>query len=233
MGVLTAWVAWRVANPKRQLEYQWTETQLLASESLGTAEPGSVTVAYKEMPIADPYVVTLTVRSLGRKDIRSSDFDGDRPLVFDLGTEIKALLDSKVRSSALTVLRPSVVQLSPGLIRRGNVLRLSALTEGPADVTCRSPIADVEVREHDEPYRPLQLQLQFSSTRSMGLVFVILWLGAAVFTYLTLVSVRKSELAMAIAFGFYVLLYPVGFGVLMARLSRSVERRKAEAAADW
>jgi hypothetical protein len=230
MGILAAWVAWRAANPKRQLEYQWTQTQLLASESLGTAEPDSVTVAYKEMPIADPYVFTLTVRSLGRKDIRSSDFDGDRPLVFDIGAEVKAVLDSKVRGGVLTGLTRSV-QLSPGLFRPGNVFSFTALTEGPATVACHSPIVDVEVKWHEEPYHPLQIRI--SSTRGGGVILVLLWLSWAVAAYLSLVPVRRSGLAMGIVLGLYTLLYPVGIIVMVVRINRGVRRRENAAAADW
>jgi hypothetical protein len=102
MGVLGSWVVWRSANPNKQLVYSVSEpTPLVASEPLGSAGTGLLSVTYNEMPLTNPYVVTIEVNSRSRRDIRSSDFDGNRPLIFSLDADVKAVLDSKTRSGAL------------------------------------------------------------------------------------------------------------------------------------
>jgi hypothetical protein len=157
VGVISVWVALRIANPKKRLEYKVSGTPLLATQSLGSVEPGSVTVAYQGMPVTNPWVVTLDVWSVGRRDIRSSDFDDGRSLRFDLGAEIKATLDTTTRFGALTAGYPGWVELSPCLIRRGHVLTVVALTDGPPTLTYRNPLVDIEIRQARESASTLDL----------------------------------------------------------------------------
>ncbi len=159
VGVISVWVALRIANPKKAIEYKMSGTPLLATQSLGSVEPGSVTVAYQGMPVTNPWVVTLDVWSVGRRDIRSTDFDDGRSLRFDLGVEIKATLDTTTRFGALTAGHPGWIELSPCLIRRGHVLTVVALTDGPATITYRNPLVDIDVKEARESPRALDLLL--------------------------------------------------------------------------
>ena len=76
IGILTFWVTWRVAHPKRRLVYAlWPDE--LQGTAFGTSQPRLVTVALK---------------NVGRHDISRSDFDG-MPLRFDLGARIVEWID--------------------------------------------------------------------------------------------------------------------------------------------
>jgi hypothetical protein len=62
---------------------------------------------------------------------------------------------------------------------------------------------------------------------------VTAWLLIAVTSYLAIVSLRKSELWIALAFGTYVLWFPFGTIGWVIVVSRWVKRREEEAAANW
>lgn len=153
MGVLGAFVAWRVGAPRKILVYSMpSPTCLVSSESLGPSR-ADIQVAYQGAELADPYVATLRLDSRSRRDIRSADFDSGKPLVFDLGAEIMAVVGATPAgpiAQALTI-TGGTVRLAPLLIRRGTVLRISLLTDGEPQLTCQSPLADVKVEEGKEP----------------------------------------------------------------------------------
>lgn len=100
-----------------------------------------------EQTFNDPFLIELIIESRGRKDIASRDFDRDRPLVFRLGTDIAAVAEPpSSRYVEHLSIDGDVIQLSPCVIRRGPVARLVFLTDGRPEVTCISPLIDVDIR---------------------------------------------------------------------------------------
>jgi hypothetical protein len=147
-------VTLRVGAPKRLLAYFMpVATSLLTkqSRSLGLTSSG-LEVTFRGDALRDPYLVILVVDSRSRRDIRSSDFDQGKSLVFDIGAPIKAVVGGAgpIESPTDVVsVHGSTVNLAPFLIRPGKVMRLSLLTEGSPKLSCRSPLIDVRVREQE------------------------------------------------------------------------------------
>src|SRR5258708_7322616 len=102
--------------------------------------------------IAEPHVLPIRLESRSRRDIRSTDFDQDKPLVLDVGARIVAVLELKKLSESLPGLdiayEETKVSIGPTLIRRRQTMRFDLLVDGPNPVlTCQSPLVDVTVRE--------------------------------------------------------------------------------------
>lgn len=76
IGIVTVWVTWRVAHPKRRLVYAVVPDDLQAA-MLGNSRPR---------------VVTVGLKNVGRHDISRNDFDG-MPLRFDLDARIVEWID--------------------------------------------------------------------------------------------------------------------------------------------
>jgi hypothetical protein len=159
MGAVGALVAWRASIPKRLLTYRLlAPTRLVSSESLGPSH-ANLLVRYQGVDLSDPYIVTLQVDSRSRKDIRSTDFDEEKPLTFDMGTRIIAVVGSDPAGpgAKTTSVTERTVKLAKGLIRRGPLLRLTLLTDGLPDVSCDNPLADVKVESYREPRQIMTL----------------------------------------------------------------------------
>lgn len=63
VGVLTGWLAWRAANPKRRLYYALAaDTSLLPAKSVKGVE-----VRYGDKPLDCPRVATVVLRNGGGK----------------------------------------------------------------------------------------------------------------------------------------------------------------------
>jgi hypothetical protein len=149
-ALAAALIIWRVGAPPRLLIYSLPiSTSLLTthSQDFGLGKVG-LEVTYLGQVLSNPYVVVLSVDSRSRKDIGSADFDQGLPLVFRLGVPIRGVLDSQVNidSNAFEV-DDDTVRLKPVLIRRGPVLQLTILTDGPPHLTCQNNLIDVKVRE--------------------------------------------------------------------------------------
>ena len=157
-GVVTI-VLWRLGIPKRLLIYTAESTSLLLTSGLKYNNGDDIKVIIKRRVVADPHLVTLTIASRSRRDIRASEFDKDRPLLFHLGVPIVAAkciplekqntseLGSDLIASNAEGMPSQTIQIQPSLIRRGPWRQVHLLTDGLPDLTFESPIADVTVRK--------------------------------------------------------------------------------------
>lgn len=164
LGAIAVLVTWLIGTPRRILICNIpASTSLLTAPShrLGLATSG-LEVTYRGKALSDPYLVVLKVESRSRRDIRSRDFDQGKPLIFDIGAPIRAVVGGwgAIGSRIEEVLKidGSQIKLEPVLIRRGKVLHLNLLAEGSPNLSFQSPLIDVTVKQGDPdavPYRAL------------------------------------------------------------------------------
>jgi hypothetical protein len=140
----------RPPEPRSELVRNLNAVRLLARD-LGDQETGNLKVMYRDRTLGDPYLATLSVESLGQKDIASTRFDAGKPLVFDLSVPIVAALGSPSGSAAaescLTLGDSGLVEIAPHLIREGLVLNVEVLTEGCPLLTVDSPLVEVDIHQ--------------------------------------------------------------------------------------
>lgn len=101
--------------------------------------------------LTDPYLITLHIANRSRFDINSGDFDSGAPIRFDLGAKIvdvmKVSSDPETRVTPRVTVAKNQVEVGPSLIRRGQRIAITVLTEGPVERRfVESPLIDVGAR---------------------------------------------------------------------------------------
>lgn len=184
---LVSLVTWRLGPPRPVLVYslQSAISLIRSGPMLGVA-PGEIKVSYRDHPVRSPHVAELRVRCKGRGEIASKDFDGERPLVFDLGAPVVAVISTnqagtKVPDEHLST-EDSQVRISPCVIRRGPVLSMEFLTEGRPILTCDGDsnplIHGVKVRDSTAETLRVNISLAVLYLAGMGLLaFAVFGLG--------------------------------------------------------
>jgi hypothetical protein len=144
VAIIATIVLWLVGTPRGVLEYSLPVIAPLLSQDHNVH---GVTVSLGGGgPLHDPHVVSFEVASRSRRDIRSADFDQQRPLVFDLGTNI--VTTRKIDANGIVgKVGDHTITIGPALIRRRQKLTVDLLTDGVPAVTIDSPIADVTIRD--------------------------------------------------------------------------------------
>jgi hypothetical protein len=144
-------VLWFLGSPRRLLVYSLvSDTALLTSGAREQVGLG-LEVTLSGQVLDDPHVVWLQVYSRSRRDIRVTDFENSVPLILDLGTPILNLLAVDTGGPGMPDIKVeterTMVAIGPGLIKKGQTISVSLLTDSPALLTCPNPqIADVTVR---------------------------------------------------------------------------------------
>ena len=151
LGIAAVWATFRSANPRRRL-YIYLD-KALPVVSTHEALQDAIQVRHLGRTLLQPYLVTLTVISRGRRDIPSSSFDGGKPIVANLGVPIIRLLEEKSLKSKVASLPPKSsvdgtrIRIGPSMLSRQHVLTYTALVEGEPNLTTEVALLDVDVLE--------------------------------------------------------------------------------------
>jgi hypothetical protein len=148
-GLVGAIIAWLQLRPaKARLTYGIPYATALLSSTVA-----KVRVLHENNDLNDPYIVKLRLVSSGRHSIRSSHFDGNRPLRLPLDARPVAVLSIRTRPREYVapdlLLDEHEVQIMPTLIHRGQIVEYEILVDGPPELTIISPLADVRLKRDD------------------------------------------------------------------------------------
>jgi hypothetical protein len=136
---------------RRVLTYSLVSDTALLSEAAREKAGPDLRVTRGGNALDDPHVVSIRIEYKGRRDLRSTDFEGAKPLTIKVGTDILQRLDQGIDADTMPGISASLgkqaVTIGPGLIKNGQVIGLDLLTDGPVSLECRSPLADVTIRE--------------------------------------------------------------------------------------
>jgi hypothetical protein len=138
-------------SSKRALVYSLiSDTTLLSEGARERAGPG-LRVTLGDDTLDDPHVVSLRIECKGRRDIRSADFEGGKPLMLHVGTPILKQLSREADDDTAPCIsfnsHAQTIGIGPDLIRKGQLISIDLLTDGQASLRCISPVADVAIRE--------------------------------------------------------------------------------------
>jgi hypothetical protein len=145
-------VLWFRIAPRRLLLYSVVSEAALLTSGVRQQVGSDLVVTLSGQVLDDPHVILLLVESRSRRDIRGSDFEDATPLTLDLGTPILNLLNLDTGGPGMPDIRVEIknttVAIGPGLIKKGQTIWVTLLTDGPASLTCpHPPLADVIVKE--------------------------------------------------------------------------------------
>jgi hypothetical protein len=188
-------ILWRLGGPRRLLTYSMPVTSPLLSQYSRRFMRAELKVTVGTTLMKDPYVVILRMGNRSRRDIRSRDFDQDKPIVFDLGAEILAVGGPRSGTDPPETLtfEDTKISYGPALIHGGQNLRLTILTDGAPNLKCEHHLVNVIVREVASAGRrpPAQMLVYFGVfIGALALVTGFGWIGDSLQQYmLSLVGV--------------------------------------------
>ncbi|MFD8509504.1 hypothetical protein ACFV2L_43360 [Streptomyces sp. NPDC059687] len=150
IGMGTAWATLRATNPKRSIRYTFEETRLVHAHD---QTDGMLEVSWNGTILADPRVVRVRIRNNGRRDVGTTDFDGEQPIKVDFHTSILEILSTE--SFPPTSLTPEArsddngeqLFIAPGRIGRGSEVTYSILIDGEPTFDFRHPLMNVRVSQ--------------------------------------------------------------------------------------
>lgn len=134
-------------NRRARLEVKIEATPLLPED----ARPGLLEVTYRDIPVDEPHLVSVTLRNSGPRDLASGMFDGGRSITVKFDQTFYGLTavhgGIETRSPAIGASAvDAVVFVQPALLKRGESWSFSAVTTGPVDVTVDAPLIDTDVQ---------------------------------------------------------------------------------------
>ncbi|MCG8919443.1 hypothetical protein L6E12_27070 [Actinokineospora sp. PR83] len=150
LGGAGGWVAWRSANPKRQLAV-WVDFDA----PLLTTRADGIQVTFKGAPLMHPHIVRVKVSARGRKDIVPGDFVG--PIRIDLDTPILELVRNESTTKRENLPRPvvsidgSALIIEPAIIPGDQRIHLDVLLDAYPVLSVTAPLANVKVTTDPSP----------------------------------------------------------------------------------
>jgi hypothetical protein len=186
-------------------------------------EQTDLVLMLKGEKVSDPYVVGLRVESRSRKDIRTADFEDGKPLTFNFTAPILSVsLDTvnAVPSPLDFQVVGSELQIPPALIRSGELLRLTVLTDGPPKLDLNNPIANVDVRALDPVARPTRVGV-FLFT-----VGVLIAIVTVVIAVVNQASNNGAILALFVALLGFMIALSGGVLIIASQLTTYLARRR-------
>lgn len=145
VGAATVIAARRWGNRRRKLLVAYESGPLLPPEHRG----GPLKITYRDIPVEDPYLVTIRLKNVGPWDIATEYFDSGEPFVVRLNCTMYGVTrttdpDSTV-SSAIGA--EGTIQMKPRLLRRGDEWTIDAVVQGVPSPEFESPLIDTDIIE--------------------------------------------------------------------------------------
>jgi hypothetical protein len=221
IAVAVSVALWRLGPSRRLLTYSVLATVPLLNKEAPDLPESDVRVIVRRHTLRRPYVTSVHIESRSRRDIRSVDFDQNRPLTFDVGVPVFELLsreDLHKNSPHINLgIEGSKVTIEPTLIRRRQVIRLDLLTDGRPSVTCNSSLVDVTVRQQRPDYVEPTTWLRW-----LGRAWLIFFVpGIALITIENHHHPAAAELGRLFVGYWVVLLFVATIGYLWQRSART------------
>jgi hypothetical protein len=172
---------------RKRLSYKCELSTPLIHES--AKSDSSLTVRYGKgfgkKSLKDPYIVQIRLSNIGRRDVRSSDFDRATPLQMDLGVKIVALL--KVTCSLADMPDPKVsvterrLNVGPSLIPHRATIDFVLLVDGPCTaLKPKNPLTGVGLKQEVAEERKYGLNLKDLNLKQalgwLAVAFVVWWI---------------------------------------------------------
>jgi hypothetical protein len=175
-------ILWRLSNRRRVLLYSTPVVTSLLSAHPPHSADGDIQVTFKGQPLTDPHLVTFRLENISGKDFLNKDFNADKPLVIMLGTPFAALISEPTEMPCdKIVIENAKVSIGPCFLKKGFVLLLEFITEGPPHVSYRSEIdgTDLYPDQDEKLERQIGQVLRYATWVLVGCLIIFVPLSAA------------------------------------------------------
>ncbi|MFU8946170.1 hypothetical protein ACLRGF_05480 [Mycetocola zhadangensis] len=126
------------------------------AEGIGRLNTGLSLVAAGDRVVTDPYVVDFYVWGVGKRDVRTEQFDG-QDLEFHLNVpiidELEGSTQGNLESARFSFDKDGVVRLAPSLVRARAAKRYRFLTDGKPQLEMVNPVADLNIFDFSEQWQ--------------------------------------------------------------------------------
>lgn len=142
---VTIWATRRWGNRRAVLSYTVEVAPVLPEAE----HARGLVVTYRDIPVPDPHLVTLTFVNSGPKDITSDLFDGGKPMTVQLtGTfyGMTASVGDPVVGMPAVGTESGVLAFRPKLIKRGETWAVSLIVGGAVEIMVDAPLADTDLK---------------------------------------------------------------------------------------
>jgi|SRR6185437_1240182 len=156
VALLALWIAFTGRLKKQVLLYSQSPPVSLLTGAPHSARQ-DLQVLYAGKPLADPRVIRIRLRTRCRKDILSTDFDRDAPIVLDLGVHIVAKLAEETGPGRLALppirIKETSIEIGPALLRNRQTITVTVLCDGSNPrMRLTVPLGDVRTRAESYDY---------------------------------------------------------------------------------
>lgn len=136
---------------KRELRIYWMPPAPLVGSN--DSRVVSVLVEIDNRVLKAPYLTHVEIHVGGRHDIKSSDFDQNKPILLNFGTPVALAASSSFLAEALASEGDRII-VTPSLLRRGTQHSFDVVTEAaPTVVTASEHLIDTKVTTLQAPSR--------------------------------------------------------------------------------
>jgi hypothetical protein len=127
-GVAALAMTRRYGVRRGRLAIEWAVNPLVSSTTV------DLDVSFQGTIVSDPHVLTVAIRNIGAIDISSRAFDAEQPLALGIdgleGSTVRIVAVGSDNAHAAMVGAQPTVLLPPQLIKRGNRLTITVVTDG-------------------------------------------------------------------------------------------------------
>ncbi len=213
VGVISAFFAYQALLPYRRniIEGVDSKNVLLAPDA-----PGLIEVFYAGERITAPYLLEYRLRCQGRSDIKSEDFDQNRPIVVKFAKPIVADLTPLPRIDFMV--KHGKLHVGPTLLKRGRSYVFTLLFDGdPLLPTVTDNLSNIRLTNRDSWQRIYRRRSVYAYLAALACVLVGLSLKFGIFSQ---PNTAASLVLLASAYG------PVFLGLVFTA-QRASDLRKS------
>lgn len=143
IGAIGIVVAIRYGNRRGKVALLTEVTPLIPSNLAKKAE---LEVTYRNIAVANPHLVRITLVNVGPRDIGTSHFDGGRPLQITLSSPIFGLVSSNMPGRTLgSAVGGREIALTPGMLPRQRQWDVELIVDGNPEFDLDMPLLDTDV----------------------------------------------------------------------------------------
>lgn len=146
---ITMWTTRRWGTRRRRLLFARESTPLIPTAPAGAGSLLKVT--FRDLPVEEPHLVTLSLDNVGPVDVASGHFDAGRPVEIKLGCTLYGVVSSthpRHTISPAVGTSDAIIGFPPMLLKRGERWAVEVVVSGTPNPNLVSSLIDTDIEEY-------------------------------------------------------------------------------------
>jgi hypothetical protein len=147
---ITVWATRRWGTRRRSVEFSHRSVPIIPKVPAEAKKLLQVT--YRDLPVHNPHLLTVSLGNSGPVDIASDHFDAGKPLIVRLNCKMYGIISTTHPQATVSTALGSegILSLEPILLKRGEKWTVEAVVSGVPKPELTSPLIDTDVQ--DKPH---------------------------------------------------------------------------------